>query len=229
MRAGLPAFLLTLAGLLFSASAAAAACERYPTVAEEFAAAEYVFVAEVTAGRMDRTPADPEGFDGVEYTVQPLKVFKGEPPSDLLLYSENSTGRFPMAVTGWYLVFVGPPYGVGFAEPPRIERAVSNCGHSLVLNSVPLALQAYPAELSLGQILALAPGLNELVERAEGCVHFAGEEPYDDARRADIEQALTELRCDTLAKDAAFERARFEGAPEAQARLDQAMDGWSEP
>lgn len=221
--------LAALAAVLFSASTAMAACERFPTVAEEFAAADYVFVAQVTAGRMDRTPADPEGFDGVEYTVQSLKTFKGEPPEDLRLYSENSTGRFPMEVAGWYLVFVGPAYGVGYAEPPRIERAISNCGHSLALNTVPLALQSFPAEMSLGQILALSPSITALVERAEGCLHFAGEEPYDDARRADIAQALTELGCDTLEQEAAFQRARFDGALEAQARLDTALDGWSGP
>lgn len=219
--------IMAFAALLFSAPAAMAACERYPTVAQEFAAADYVFVAQVTAGRMDRTPADPEGFDGVEYTVESLRTFKGEPPKDLLLYSENSSGRFPMEVTGWYLVFVGAPHGVGFAEPPRVERSVSNCGHSLALNTMPLALQAYPTDLSLDQILALSPAITELVERAEGCIRFAGEEPYDEARRADIGRALADLRCDTLKWDAAFERSRFEGAPEAQARLDRAMEGWS--
>lgn len=221
--------LAALTALLFSASTAVAACDRYPTVAEEFAAADYVFVAQVTAGRMVRTPADPEGFDGVEYVVQSLKTFKGEPPEELLLYSENSSGRFPMEVTGWYLVFVGPAYGFGFTEPYRIERAISNCGHSLALNTLPLALQNFPQDSSLDQILAVDPSVTDLVERAEGCIHFAGEEPYDEDRRADIERALTELRCDALQREATFERARFEGAPAAQARLDTALDGWSAP
>lgn len=156
-RSGLLASLMAVAALLLSASAASAACERYPTVAEEFAAADYVFVAQVTAARMDRTPDDPEGFDGVEYTLRSLKTFKGDPPQDLLLYSENSTARFPMMVTGWYLVFVGPPYAVGFAEPSRQERAINNCGHSFALNTVPRALEGYPAEMTFEQVMALEP------------------------------------------------------------------------
>lgn len=221
----LPAF----AAMLSFASTATAACERYPTVAEEFAAADYVFMVQVTSGRMDRTPADPEGFDGVEYTVQPLKTFKGEPPPELLLYSENSTGRFPMAVAGWYLVFVGPAYGVGFAEPPRIERAVSNCGHSFLLNSVPFALERPPTDLTFDQLMAMAPEISALVERAEGCFHFQGEEPYDEYRRGDIARAIMNLRCDTLGSEVASTRARFDGAPEAQARLDRAMEGDTRP
>jgi hypothetical protein len=229
MKSGFFVGIAAVVACLFSASAAAAACDRYPTVAEEYAAADYVFVAQVTSGRMVRTPDDPEGFDAVEYTVQSLKTFKGEPPEELLLYSENSSGRFPMDVTGWYLVFVGPAYGFGFTEPYRIERAISNCGHSLALNTLPLALQNFPQDLSLDQILAVDPSVTDLVERADGCIHFAGEAPYDEDRRADIDEALTELRCDALTRDAAFERTRFEGAPEAQARLDTALDGWSAP
>lgn len=224
-RAGCLAGLTAFAALLFSASTAAAACERYPTVAEEFAAADYVFMAQVTSGQMQRTADDPEGFDGVEYRLQPLKVFKGQPPQDLMVYSENSTGRFPMAVTGWYLVFVGPAYGVGFAEPPRIERAISNCGHSFLLNSVPFALELPPTDLAFDQLMAMAPEINALVERAEGCLHFQGEEPYDEYRRGDIARALMDLRCDTLEEEVASTRVLFEGAPEAQARLDGAMDG----
>lgn len=225
IRAGCLAVLSALAALLFSASAATAACLRYPTVAEAFAEADYVLMVQVTAGRLERLAEDPEGFDGVEYTLQPLTTFKGEPPQDLRVYSENSTARYPMEVTGWYLVFVGPERPVGFAEPSRIERTISNCGPSLLLNSVPRALETPPTSLKFDQLMALSPEINYLVERTEGCLHFGGEEAYDEFRRGDISRALADLRCDRLEEEVASTRARFDGAPEAQARLDRAMNG----
>lgn len=222
---GLLTTVVALATLLLSAPAAIAACERYPTVAEAVSEADYVFVAQVTAGRMDLSAAEPGEFDGVEYTVRSLRAFKGDPPDDLLLYSENSSGRFPMAIAGWYLLFVNAPYAQGFATPPRVERAVSTCGPSFALNTVPLALQSPPTDLSFDQLMAFAPPITALVERAEGCTHFSGEEPYDEARRAQIEDALADLRCETLEQEIAGTRARFDGAPEAQARLDRAAQG----
>jgi hypothetical protein len=157
---GLLASLMAVGVLLLPASAANAACERYPTVAEELAEADYVFVAQVTAARMDRTPDDPEGFDGVEYTVRSLQTFKGDPPEDMVLYSENSTARFPMMVTGWYLVFVGPPYVTGFGDRAGQKRAINNCGHSFALNAVPRALEGYPTEMTFEQVMALEPREN---------------------------------------------------------------------
>ena len=157
MRAAAAIVGVAFATALLGASGAKAGCERYPTVAEEFAEADYVFIARVTAGRMDWSTTEPGEFDGIEYTVQPLKAFKGEPPAELLLYSENSGGRFPMMVGGWYVLFVGQPYEMGFASPGRRERAISTCGHSFALNAVPLALEAYPDDLTFEQVMALEP------------------------------------------------------------------------
>lgn len=47
------------------------------------------------------------------------------------------------------------------------------------------------------------------MDRAEGCWHFAGEEPYDAARRAEIDRALTELRCTRLKEDATALRRKY--------------------
>lgn len=159
MRARLSALavasILALCGM---SSQARAACERFPTVQEEFAGSDFVYIARVTSARMDWSTVEPDEFNGVEYLVQPLKVFKGEPPAELLLYSENSSGRFPMMVTGWYMLFVGPAYEMGFDEETRRERAISYCGHSFALNAVPLALEPYPTELTFNQVMSFAPG-----------------------------------------------------------------------
>jgi hypothetical protein len=148
---------IAVASFLASATAANAYCERYPTVAEEFAEADYVFIAEVTAGRLDRFDNDPDSFEGIEYSVRSLKTFKGEPPALMILFSENSTGRFPMMLGGWYLVFVGPPMSTGFDDPDRRELSVDNCGHSFALADVPMALQPAPTNLTFDEVMALAP------------------------------------------------------------------------
>lgn len=138
-------------------SQARAACERFPTVEQEFAESDFVFIARVTSARIDWSTVESGEFNGVEYIVQPLKAFKGEPPDDLLLYSENSSGRFPMMVTGWYVLFVGPPYETSFGGETRRERAISNCGQSFALRAVPLALEPYPTDLSFEQAMSFAP------------------------------------------------------------------------
>lgn len=60
------------------------------------------------------------------------------------------------------------------------------------------------------------------MDRAEGCWHFAGEEGYDAARRAEIGRALRELRCAGLKSDEARLRRRHARSPEALAAIDAA-------
>ena len=40
--------------------------------------------------------------------------------------------------------------------------------------------------------------VTRFVERAEMCEHWGGEEPYNEARRAEINRNLDELRCTTI-------------------------------
>lgn len=40
-----------------------------------------------------------------------------------------------------------------------------------------------------------------LIERIVSCHHWAGEEPYDAARRAEINEAIRDLRCRALERD----------------------------
>ncbi|MCA0248951.1 MAG: hypothetical protein LCH93_20250 [Proteobacteria bacterium] len=60
------------------------------------------------------------------------------------------------------------------------------------------------------------------MDRAEGCWHFAGEEPYDDARRAEINRALIELECTTLKADGQALRRKYARSAPALAALDAA-------
>jgi hypothetical protein len=59
----------------------------------------------------------------------------------------------------------------------------------------------YSAELP-AEVLAF-------VERAEGCLHWGGEEPYDADRKTEIEAAWKGLRCDTIKPDYAAMRERY--------------------
>ena len=58
------------------------------------------------------------------------------------------------------------------------------------------------------------------VERAETCMHFAGEEGYDAARRAELASAIAENRCEALPADAAALKA---STPAAAAQIDAAI------
>lgn len=142
--------------LLATPATAFAYCERYPTPAEEFAEADYVYLAQVVSAKLDRGYED-GFFDGIEYVVEPIKVFKGDPPAALTLYSEHSSARFPMAISGWYLIFVGPASRVGFQNPSRIERALSSCGNSFAVSEVPMAIQGPPETLTFEQLMGMSP------------------------------------------------------------------------
>lgn len=55
--------------------------------------------------------------------------------------------------------------------------------------------------------------------RWTGCAHWAGEEPNDAARRAEIEAAVVELRCEALESDWIALKARYAGDPVLLARI----------
>lgn len=48
-----------------------------------------------------------------------------------------------------------------------------------------------------------------VAERIAMCTHFAGEEPYDAARRREIATAMKKYRCVSLDKDEAALRKRY--------------------
>ena len=64
------------------------------------------------------------------------------------------------------------------------------------------------------------------VERAQMCEHWAGEEPYDDARRAEIDRNLNELRCTTIRRDGEALKLSRRDRPEDVRRIDEALAGF---
>jgi hypothetical protein len=55
----------------------------------------------------------------------------------------------------------------------------------------------------------LPPDASALVYRIVDCNHWGGEEPYDNARKAEIEKAMDQLDCNGLSRDEASLRRRY--------------------
>lgn len=60
------------------------------------------------------------------------------------------------------------------------------------------------------------------VEREMMCIHWAGEEPYDKARAAEIGQAVQTLRCQTLDGEEKALRKKYQGNAKILHALDLA-------
>jgi len=68
--------------------------------------------------------------------------------------------------------------------------------------------------------------VTRFVERAEMCEHWMGEEPYDDARRAEIDRNLNELRCTTITRDGEALKISRRERPEDLRRIDEVLAGF---
>ena len=68
--------------------------------------------------------------------------------------------------------------------------------------------------------------VTRFMERAEMCEHFAGEEPYDAARRAEIDKNLNDLRCTTIRRDGEALKFSRRDRPEDVRRIDEALVGF---
>jgi hypothetical protein len=97
-------------------------------VDEEFAESEYVLIGTVVAATNILERGD--FVRGTIYTVDVDETFKGPPPLKLLLYSENSSGRFPMQLRQKYFIFANHEKFEGLTEP---YLAVNNRGNSALL------------------------------------------------------------------------------------------------
>lgn len=68
--------------------------------------------------------------------------------------------------------------------------------------------------------------VTRFVERAEMCAHWGGEEPYDAARRAEIDRNLDDLRCTTIRRDGEALKLSRKDRPEDVRRIDEALAGF---
>ena len=68
--------------------------------------------------------------------------------------------------------------------------------------------------------------VTRFVERAQDCEHWMGEEPYDDARRTEIDRNQRELRCTTVRRDGEALKLSRRDRPEDLRRIDEALAGF---
>ena len=68
--------------------------------------------------------------------------------------------------------------------------------------------------------------VTRFVERAEMCDHWMGEEPYDEARRAEIERNINDLRCATMRRDGEALKLSRKDRPDDVRRIDAALAGF---
>ena len=106
-----------------------------PSVDEEFKSSTVVIVGEVIS---TKDVLEPGGFiKGTFYTVRVAEILKGNPSKRVELYSENSSGRFPMKVGVSYLIFT---YEGNFEGIEGRRLAIDNCGNSGTLKEAEKAL-----------------------------------------------------------------------------------------
>ena len=113
-------------------SAAFAVCLKgNQSLEQEYQTSITVFVGRVASEEF--TPESKNHLDGTTYSVHVEEVLRGSPDKLVKLFSENTSGRFPMQVGAAYLVFV-------HEESDQLE--VDNCGNSGKLPEKTEALEA---------------------------------------------------------------------------------------
>ena len=102
-------------------SRAVAVClNGHPSVEQEYRQSSLVFVGRVTAA--SAVPERKSSYEGTRYTIRVEEIFRGRPRRTINVFSENSSGRFPMDIGVDYLVFLSLRTG----EP----AVVDSCGNS---------------------------------------------------------------------------------------------------
>ena len=113
--------------------------------------------------------------------------------------------------------------------------ATSPTGNAAVAGAATLATPAMPAlQASAPQAASddppplaalrkgMPPDASDFIRRAVVCNHWAGEEPYDEDRRAQINEAVHSLRCRALDADQAVLSRKYAGRAEVLGRLKRA-------
>jgi len=97
-----------------------------------------------------------------------------------------------------------------------------------VVPPAPPAVPAPPAASEDPPALAalrkgMPPDVSDFIRRAVVCNHWAGEEPYDEERRAQIAAAVQSLGCRALDADQVALRSKYSGNVEVLRRLRRAQ------
>ena len=83
-------------------------------------------------------------------------------------------------------------------------------------------LSGYPEIARFGP---LPRDVRVLIDRRLSCNHWAGEEPYDRARKREIDHAFRDLRCDTVEREERRLQRRYAKLPQVLKALADTR-GW---
>ncbi len=95
-----------------------------------------------------------------------------------------------------------------------------------IKTSILLLILAIPASTFADNIAAakVPKDVLSLTTRIRDCNHWAGEEPYDQPRAAEIAKAMKQLRCDRLDSDEKKIREKYKSNKEVLEAIDQAKN-----
>jgi hypothetical protein len=119
----------SIAASLTTGVSAVAYCDSHPTVEQEFKISALVCVGKVTSAR-EVAVRSQSITGGTFYSVEVVEALKGSAPRRLKVYSEESSGRFPMRIGVQYVIFAGSGTFEGIS---RQQLAINNCGNSAPL------------------------------------------------------------------------------------------------
>ena len=123
--------LITLLLVLATTGAHAYCGKGHPSIEQEYADSSVVFRGLVNSSR--QVPSAKGFEEGVVYTLAVQELVRGKLGRTVDVFSENSSGRFPMKHGAEYLIF---------AYRDRGRLSVDNCGNSSELPASTNALQA---------------------------------------------------------------------------------------
>src|SRR4249919_3519214 len=99
-------FIATLIASAFPGSTFAACFLGDYSMPAEYQRSEAVISGVVTDAHLVRDKQDPGSFSGIVYTVEISRSFRGSLHAKVNIYSENSSGRFPMELGTEYVLFL---------------------------------------------------------------------------------------------------------------------------
>ena len=114
------ALLTTVLAIIPCGAALAVCLNGHPSVEQEYRQSSLVFVGRVTAA--SAVPETKSFYEGTRYTIRVEEILRGRPRRTITVFSENTSGRFPMDIGVDYLVFLSVKAG----EPAMVD----SCGNS---------------------------------------------------------------------------------------------------
>ncbi len=112
-------FLFLQIALVWTHGAFAVCVNGHPSLEQEYENSAVVFVGRVISKEF--TSESKNYLDGITYSVSVQEILRGTSAKTFRLFSENSSGRFPMRVGATYLVFAYEALG---------RLTVDSCGNS---------------------------------------------------------------------------------------------------